>query len=82
MADGLKRQLNLKEDCQEKAVSLAKSTDEKHWMEMWKEAKNELKQLREDLRNEVDDEVRAELMSDIQGLKKRKNDWARLLGLN
>jgi len=55
---------------------------EKHWMEMWKAAKNELRQLREDLKVEMDEEVRAELMADIEGLKKRKGDWARLLGLD
>ena len=33
-------------------------------------------------KNEVDEDVRAELMSDIEGLKKRKGDWAKLLGLN
>lgn len=55
---------------------------ERHWMEMWKDSKNELKQLRQDLKVEVDEEVRAELMADIEGLKKRKGDWARLLGLN
>jgi len=54
---------------------------ERHWMEMWKDSKNELKQLREDLKNEMDDDVRAELMADIEGLKKRKGDWAKLLGL-
>ena len=55
---------------------------ERHWMEMWKDAKNELKQLRQDLKEELDEEVRSELMADIEGLKKRKGDWARLLGLN
>ncbi len=55
---------------------------ERHWMEMWKDAKNELRQLRQDLKDEADEEVRAELMADIEGLKKRKGDWARLLGLN
>ena len=55
---------------------------EKHWMEMWKECKNELKQLREDLKNEMDDDVRAEMMADVEGMKKRKGDWAKLLGLN
>mmetsp|Transcript_8616 Transcript_8616/g.14972 ORF Transcript_8616/g.14972 Transcript_8616/m.14972 type:complete len:299 (-) Transcript_8616:205-1101(-) len=55
---------------------------ERHWMEMWKDAKNELKQLRTDLKEEVDEEVRAEIMADIEGLRKRKGDWARLLGLN
>ena len=49
---------------------------------MWKDSRAELRQLRGDLRNEVDDEVRAELMQDIEGLKKRKNDWGKLLGIN
>ena len=55
---------------------------EAHWMAMWKDSKNELKQMREDLKNEDDEEVRAEMMADIEGLKKRKGDWAKLLGLN
>ena len=55
---------------------------ESHWMAMWKDSKNELKQMREDLKNEDDEEVRAEMMADIEGLKKRKGDWAKLLGLN
>jgi len=55
---------------------------ERHWMEMWKDAKNELKQLRQDLKDELDEEVRAELVEDINGLRRRKGDWAKLLGLN
>lgn len=55
---------------------------ERHWMEMWKDAKNELKHLRQDLKVEADEEVRGELIADIDGLKKRKGDWAKLLGLN
>jgi hypothetical protein len=55
---------------------------ERHWMEMWKDATAQLRQLRTDLKNEVDDEVRAELLADIDGMKKRKGDWAKLLGLN
>ena len=55
---------------------------ERHWMEMWKDAKNELKELRRDLKEEPDEEVRAELIADIDGLKRRKGDWAKLLGLH
>lgn len=55
---------------------------EKHWMQMWKAAKNELKQLRNELKVEMDEEVRSELMADIEGLKKRKNDWGKLLSLD
>mmetsp|Transcript_30686 Transcript_30686/g.56229 ORF Transcript_30686/g.56229 Transcript_30686/m.56229 type:complete len:303 (-) Transcript_30686:123-1031(-) len=54
---------------------------ERHWMGMWKDAKNELRQLRADLKEEADEEIRGEMMADIAGLKKRKGDWARLLGL-
>lgn len=55
---------------------------EKHWIQMWKSARNELKQLRSDLKVEMDEEVRVELMADVEGLKKRKADWAKLLGLD
>ena len=52
-----------------------------HWMEMWKDANAQLKQLRADLKDEVDDVVRAEMLIDIEGLKKRKGDMAKLLGM-
>lgn len=55
---------------------------EKHWMNMWKDAKDELKKLRDELRLETDEDVRAELLRDIDGLKNKKDDWAKLLGLN
>eukprot|EP00574_Skeletonema_japonicum_P004333 CAMPEP_0201713606 /NCGR_PEP_ID=MMETSP0593-20130828/384_1 /ASSEMBLY_ACC=CAM_ASM_000672 /TAXON_ID=267983 /ORGANISM="Skeletonema japonicum, Strain CCMP2506" /LENGTH=218 /DNA_ID=CAMNT_0048202779 /DNA_START=155 /DNA_END=811 /DNA_ORIENTATION=- len=55
---------------------------EKHWMQMWKDAKDELRKLRDELRLETDEEVRVELMKDIDGLKNKKDDWAKLLGLN
>ena len=50
-------------------------------MEMWKDANNKLKGLRKDLKNEVDEEVRAQLMLDIEGTKKRKEELAKLLGM-
>ena len=55
---------------------------ESHWMAMWKDASAELRQLRLDLKNEEDPDVRGELMADIEGLKKRKGDWSKLLGLS
>jgi hypothetical protein len=55
---------------------------EKHWMTMWKDAKDELRKLRDELRLEADEDVRNELMRDIEGLKNKKDDWAKLLGLN
>lgn len=67
----------------EKVLSVEElRVQEKHWMEMWRDSKNELRQLRQDLKEEPDEEVRAELQRDIEGMKKRKGDWARLLGLN
>lgn len=54
---------------------------EQHWMAMWKDARAELKALREELRGETEEDVRAELLADIEGLRKRKGDWAQLLGL-
>ena len=55
---------------------------EKHWMEMWKDAKVELRKLRDELRLETDESVRAELINDINCLKGKKDEWAKLLGLN
>lgn len=55
---------------------------ESHWMAMWKDASAELRQLRLDLKNEEDPDVRGELMADIEGLKKRKGDWSKFLGLS
>ena len=52
-----------------------------HWFDMWKDAKAELKKLREELKDETDEEVKAELKSDIDGLKRKKDEWAELLGM-
>jgi DNA polymerase sigma len=52
-----------------------------HWMEMWKDANIQLKQLRAEIKDEMDDVVRAEMLVDIEGLKKRKGDMAKLLGM-
>jgi len=41
----------------------------------------ELKKLRADLNEEADEEVKDELKSDIDGLKKKKDEWAMLLGI-
>jgi len=42
---------------------------------------NELKKLRLDLSEEADEEVKDELKSDIDGLKKKKDEWAIFLGI-
>jgi protein subunit release factor A len=55
--------------------------NEQHWMTMWKDAKTELKKLREELKGETDEEIKDELKSDIDCLKKKKDEWAMLLGM-
>ena len=55
--------------------------NEQHWMSMWKDSRAELKKLRLDLSEEADEEVKDELKSDIDGLKKKKDEWAMLLGI-
>lgn len=54
---------------------------EQHWMVMWKDARIELKKLRENLKGETDEKVKDELKRDIDGLKKKKDEWAELLGM-
>ena len=54
---------------------------ERHCMEMWLRAKAELKKLREELKNETDVEVLAELKIDLEYLRKKKDEWATLLGM-
>ena len=70
----------------EKAVNVTTQTQEKneneqHWMAMWKDAKTELKKFREELKGEADEEVKDKLKSDIDGLKKKKDELAMLLGM-
>ena len=57
------------------------SAKEVHRMEMWKDANAQLNQLRAELKCLVDDVVLSELLVDIEGLKKRKGDMAKLLGM-
>ncbi len=64
-----------------KQMSVESMTQERHWMAMWKDAKAELKKLREEIKDELDDEVKAELKSDIDSLRKKKDEWAVLLGM-
>ncbi|EJK49352.1 hypothetical protein THAOC_31782 [Thalassiosira oceanica] len=64
------------------AVNPQEISNEKHWFEMWTKAKDTLKTLREELKTETDEDVKAELLQDIEGFKKRKNEWAKLLRLD
>jgi hypothetical protein len=66
---------------QSSANDAKKQLSERHWMEMWLNAKTELTKLREELKGETDEEVKDELKSDIDCLKKKKDEWAMLLGM-
>jgi hypothetical protein len=53
---------------------------EKHWMAMWKDAMDMLQKLREQMKN-ADDEYKADLKQDYERLMKKKDSWAKKLGL-
>ena len=50
-------------------------------MEMWALTRRELHELRKELKTEDDDEIIQELERDVRILKKRKAEYAELLGL-
>ena len=54
---------------------------ERHWMDMWKDTGNEITRLRGELREETDEDVISDIKADIKGLRKRKADFAKLLGM-
>ena len=60
----------------------SKIEQEKFWMEMWKDAGNEIKRLRRELKEETDDAAIADMQADIKGLRKRKLEFAKLLGMD
>lgn len=62
-------------------VKINQIENEQHWMAMWLDARIELKKLRENLKGETDEKVKDELKRDIDGLKKKKDEWAKLLGM-
>ena len=86
VSDKNPRELNRKHKMRENKTKLLNPeelrTQERHWMEMWKDSRTKLRQLRKDLREETDPDIKAEIEEDIEGLKRRKNDWSTLLGLN
>ena len=59
-----------------------KIEQEKFWMEMWKDAGNEIKRLRKELKEETDEAAIADMQADIKGLRKRKLEFAKLLGMD
>ena len=60
----------------------SKIEQEKFWMEMWKDAGNEIKRLRRELKEETDEAAIADMQADIKGLRKRKLEFAKLLGMD
>jgi hypothetical protein len=54
---------------------------EMHYMNLWREARSELQVMRKELKEEHNEEAAEELRGDIAGLKKKKEEWAKLLGI-
>ena len=54
---------------------------EMHYLQLWKEARAELRGMRQELANETEEEVAEELRKDMAGLKKRKDELAKFLGI-
>lgn len=57
-----------------------KRINEKHWMEMWAFARKELREVRQELKEEEDGDAIRDLEGDVRVLKKRKADYAEMLG--
>ena len=62
-------------------LDIEKRSNEKHLMEMWTMTRHEIRDIRKELKEEDDEDVVKELEGDIRVLKKRKADYAELLGL-
>lgn len=58
-----------------------KRINEKHWLEMWSITSRELREVRKELKSEDDEDVVRELEGDVRVLRKRKADYAEMLGL-
>lgn len=61
-------------------MDASKRSNEKHLMDMWSTTRCELRELRKELKEEVDEGVIRELEGDVRALKKRKADFAEMLG--
>lgn len=61
--------------------SQERRSQEKHWMDMWMTTSRELTRLRQESKEETDEEVMEEIREDILGLRKKKADFARRLGM-
>jgi uncharacterized protein HemX len=54
---------------------------EAHYMSLWREARAELKVMRQQLKVETIQESIDELHTDIAGLKRKKDEWSKFLGI-
>lgn len=54
---------------------------EMHYMNLWREARAELKVMRQQLKVETIQESVDELNADIAGLRRKKDEWAKFLGI-
>jgi len=54
---------------------------EMHYMTLWRKAREELKTMRQQLKEETIQESIEELNEDIAGLRKKKDEWAKFLGI-
>jgi gas vesicle protein len=62
-------------------VHQERRTMEKHWMDMWKDVSREISRLRREMKDETDVDVMEDLEADICALKKKKAEFARMLGM-
>ena len=63
-------------------IHLEKRTLERHWLDMWKDISREISRLRKEMKEEMDVDYMKELDEDVRGLRKKKAEFARLLGMN
>eukprot|EP00986_Skeletonema_menzelii_P018273 scaffold26619_cov126-Skeletonema_menzelii.AAC.1 len=85
MIEKLQTPVEIKEETtteQSNSSQQDKIAQEKFWMDMWKDAGNEIKRLRGELKEENDEDTIADIQADIKGLRKRKAEFAKLLGMD
>ena len=78
---GMKRKQMEMTEYTQRYVHQEKRTNERHWLDMWKDLSQEISRLRKEKKDETDLNVVVELESDINGLKKKKAQFSRLLGM-
>ena len=68
-------------DEEKRTTERHKNENEKHLMEMWVMTRREIREIRKELKEEDNHEIRKELEGDVRVLKKRKGEYADILGL-